>query len=264
MAISRAYGGEGTGVYVHPMPSPIVEIAVDNLTDALAAFHAGADRLELCDALSTQGLSASPRVLADLRVVSTIPVAAMIRPRMCEFVSSPSDNVLAPRQAEQLLAAGADGIVFGFLTPERKIDVDLCERLVTVAGAAQTVFHRAFDLVADRAEAMEQLIDLGVSRILTAGMSPPTATHSLGLPSQPYTPDSLDARLLTMRRDIDRAAGRIEILPCGGVRSVNAQRFVNETGATQLHSACRPPGADHLDTAQVRELIAAVRSAKSA
>src|SRR5688572_5707958 len=159
------------------MPQPIVEIAVDNLPDALAAHGAGADRIELCSDLASQGLTASTRVLADFRVASTLPVAVMIRPRAGGFVPSPSDHFLAPRQAEALLAAGADAIVFGFLTPEHSIDLELCARLVKIAGSAETVFHRAFDLIENPTDALDQLRDLGVNRILTAGMSPENAAH---------------------------------------------------------------------------------------
>lgn len=242
------------------MRHPLIEIAVDNLADALAAADAGADRIELCTDLSTHGLSASPRTLADFRVASSLPVAAMIRPRSGEFVASPSDRVLAPRQAESLLAAGADALVFGFLTPDRRIDTDLCARMVRVAGGTPAVFHRAFDLIEHPFDAIDELIRLGFKRILTAGMSPPTAAHALGLPCGPYIPDSFDGRLLALRRYVDRAAGRIEILPCGGVRADNAARFIIESGAGQLHSACRSPGADRLDPQQVRDLVAAARA----
>lgn len=241
------------------MSHPIVEIAVDNLPDALAAADAGADRVELCTSLASHGLSASTRLLADFRIASTVGVAAMVRPRSGGFVPSPSDHVLAPRQAESLLAAGADGIVFGFLTPSNTVDVELCGRLVRVAGAADTVFHRAFDLIEDPYAALDQLIELGVKRILTAGMSPETAAHALGLPCGPYIPDSIDARLLAIRRYIDRAKGRIEIIPCGGVRAENAPRFLAETGAKQLHSACRVNGAEQMDRDQVRELVAVIK-----
>jgi copper homeostasis protein len=243
------------------MPRPIVEIAVDTLADALAAAEAGADRVELSTELACHGLTASPRTLAEFRMASTLPVAALVRPRAGDFVPSPSDHVLAPRQAEALLAAGADAIVFGFLRPDNSVDTDLCARLVRVAGAAETVFHRAFDLVPDPLAAIDQLVDLGVRRILTAGHSPTHAAHVLGLPADPYTPDSLDIRFLALRRYAEHAEGRIEILPCGGVRAENAVRFITETGATQLHSACRAPGGASLDRSQLTELMSAVRSA---
>lgn len=245
------------------MRHPLIEIAVDSLPDALAAADAGANRLELCTDLASHGVSALPRTLADFRVASMIPVAAMVRPRGGDFVASPSDHFLAPRQTEALLAAGADAIVFGFLTPDRRVDVELCRRMVRTAGGIPTVFHRAFDLIDHPFDALDQLIDLGVKRVLTAGMSPPTAAHALGLPCGPYIPDSFDGRLLALRRYADRAAGRIEILPCGGVRAENVQRFISEAGASQVHSACRAPGADRVDAQQVRDLVGAVRAMQS-
>jgi copper homeostasis protein len=237
----------------------LVEIAVDSLSDALAARDAGADRLELCSTLESSGLSADPRVLADFRIASNLPVAAMIRPRAGNFVASPSDHFLAPRQAEALLAAGADAIVFGFLNPDATIDTALARRMVHVIGSAHAVFHRAFDLVPDPLAAIDQLASIGVRRILTAGQTPADAAVALGIASAPRTPASLDARLLAIRRYIDHARGRIEILPCGGVRADNASRFLSETGAVQVHSACRVAGTPKLDPAHLRDLIATIR-----
>jgi copper homeostasis protein len=238
---------------------PLIEIAVDNLADALAAQAAGADRLEFCADLDSHGLSPRPALVAEFRIASTLPVAAMVRPRAGGFTASPSDHFLAPRQAEALLAAGADAIVFGFLNPDHTVDAAMTRRMVTVAGASHAVFHRAFDLAPDPFAAIDLLVELKVRRILTAGMSPASTAHALGLPCLPYTPDSLTARLLRLRKYQDHAAGRIEILPCGGIRADNAPLFLAETGATQLHSACRPKGAAKLDPDQVKDLVTATR-----
>lgn len=239
--------------------SLIIEIAVDSLADALAAERAGADRLELCSSLDAHGLTASPRVLADFRMDSMLPVAAMVRPRAGGFVASPSDQFLAPRQAEALLAAGADAVVFGFLNPDNTIDTELCERMVGVAGAAKAVFHRAFDLSPDPFAAIEVLIELGVHRILTAGFSATATAYELGMPTAPYVPEALDTRLLTIRKYQEKARGRIEILPCGGIRAENARLFVGETGAGQIHSACRSKGGKKLDVKMARELVSTLR-----
>ena len=240
------------------MPRPLVEIAVDNLPDALAAAELGIDRLELCSALAGHGLTASTRVLADLRMRSTIPVAAMVRPRVGNFVASPSDRFLAPRQAESLLAAGADAIVFGFLDADGNIDLELCAQMVHIAGAAHVVFHRGFDMAPAPLIALDQLIDLGVRRVLTAGMSPAATACALGIAQHPFPPDSFDTRLANLKRYVGHAAERIEIIPCGGIRAANAQRILTRTGVSQLHSACRTPGSESLDPQQVRDLLDAV------
>ena len=75
------------------------------------------------------------------------------------------------RDAELALEHGADGLVFGCLTPGGAVDVPKCKelmRLVSQKKAAQATFHRAFDVVADPVVALEQIIDLGFTRILTS------------------------------------------------------------------------------------------------
>lgn len=241
----------------------IIEIAVDSYEDALRAHRAGADRLELCSALETQGLSALPRLVAEIRRASAIPIAAMVRPRVGHFVPSPSDQFLAPRQAESLLAAGADGIVFGFVHPDGSVHRDMTRRMVAITGAATPVVHRSFDLAPDPLRAIDELVDLGVRRILTAGMSPAATAWAMGIAptdASPPPPDSLETRLARLRSYVERARGRIEILPCGGVRAGNAARFLAETGAAQLHSAARSAGAPGVDAGQVASLTAAVRT----
>jgi copper homeostasis protein len=248
-----------------------IEIAVDTVGDAVAAQRAGADRLELCTSLDAQGLSADPRVLADFRRESGLPVAAMVRPREGHFVPTPSDQFLAPRHAEALLAAGADAIVFGYLFPDASVHEDLTDRLVRVCGAADAVFHRAFDLAPDPLAAIDRLVDLGVRRILTAGMSPLATAWSMGLapahgPAAPPAPapEPIEVRLARLRTYVEHARGRIEILPCGGIRAANAREFLTLTGAGQIHSACRRPGGASLDVGQVDLLVAAVRGGPGA
>lgn len=245
-----------------PRTPPLLEIAVDTLDDALAAAAAGADRLELCTDLASHGLSAGRALLVAVKRQTSTPVAAMVRPRAGDFLAPPDVAAAARRDAASL--AGADALVFGFLTPDRHIDVPLTRDLVGIASATgqhtQTVFHRAFDLVPDPLDALDLLASLGVTRVLTSGMSPAAAAHAMALGPPPPVPDALDARLDRLRRLIDHARGRIEIIPCGTVRASNAKRFITATGATQLHSACRENGTARLDRPQLAALVATLMS----
>jgi copper homeostasis protein len=142
----------------------------------------------------------------------------MVRPRAGGFCYSDAEIEVMLRDIEALRAGGAAGVVFGVLTPEHEVDVDRCRVLVEAAGPLQTVFHRAFDLVAGMDRALDALMDLGVTRVLTSG-GRPTALQGAA----------------DIRRLIDRAAGRVDVLPGGGVRAANAVAVLEATCAQALH-----------------------------
>jgi copper homeostasis protein len=151
----------------------------------------------------------------------------LIRPRPGGFVYGDDPFLTMRRDADLALAHGADGLVFGLLRSDHSIDRPRTSALVAQAGRRQTVFHRAFDLTPDPFAALETLIDLGVTRVLTSGQ-------------QPAAPDGADL----IRRLIERAAGRIEILPGAGVTPANAAALIARTGATQLHGTFSVPRAN--------------------
>jgi copper homeostasis protein len=142
----------------------------------------------------------------------------MIRPRPAGFVYSESEFATLLEDTTLALEAGADGVAFGLLHPDRTIDTARTKQLLRLTAGKQTVFHRAFDLTPDPFAALETLIDLDVTRILTSGQQP---TAPQGAP--------LIADLIT------RASHRIEILPAAGIRPDNAAPLLARTGATQLH-----------------------------
>jgi copper homeostasis protein len=112
-------------------------------------------------------------------------------------------------------------VALGVLTAEGTIDLERCRALIgRVGGGGRVVFHRAFDVVADPLGALERLIDLGVGRVLTSGQRA-TAVEGADL----------------IRRLIERARGRIEVLPGGGIRAGNAAEVVARTGAGQIHGS---------------------------
>lgn len=195
----------------------ILEIVAQSVDDALAAERAGADRLELVSALSLGGLTPSLGTLEETIARCKLPVVAMLRPRSGGFGYSEGELSAMERDGERFLAAGAQGLVFGVLD-ERGLDERANARLARIGGDA--VFHRAFDALPDPIEAMERLIDLGFRRILTSG-------------GRGTAPEGVD----TIRGLVERAAGRIEILPGGGVRPENAAEIVRRTGVTQVHLA---------------------------
>src|SRR5262249_35534189 len=101
----------------------------------------------------------------------SVPIIAMVRPRAGGFCYSKATYQVMLRDAEALLAAGADGLAFGVLHSNGEIDIDRCRQLRQVCGARTAVFHRAFDVTPDPFAALQALIDLGFDRVLTSGQA---------------------------------------------------------------------------------------------
>jgi copper homeostasis protein len=198
--------------------SILIEAACASVADCVAAEEAGAGRIELCSALVVGGLTPSLGLFTAARAQTSLPIVCMVRPRAGAFCYDASERDAMRRDVEAFRDAGADGVVFGALTPEGTVDVDASADLVSRAGPLTTVFHRAFDVVPDVDSALEALVTVRVTRVLTSGQ----AAASL---------EGADV----IRRLIARAAGRIEILPGGGIRAASVARLVEETGAQALH-----------------------------
>jgi len=202
----------------------LFEAIVSNPDDAVAAETGGADRFELCSALALGGLTPSLGTLRAVREVAAVPIMCIVRPREGGMNYSRGEYEVMLRDVEFLIEGGADGLVFGFLNTDGSLDIGRCReflRHVERAAAGhtlETVFHRAFDVVADPDRALEQLVDLGVTRILTSGQA---AEAEQGTDE--------------IRRLIERADGRIQILPGGGIHPGNVEYILRETGADQVH-----------------------------
>ena len=222
-----------------------LEVCVESVADATAAARGGADRIELNSALALDGLTPSIGLLTEVRraVGVGFPVVAMARPRAGDFCYDESEFKVLVRDAALLLESGADGVAFGILTADAGVDVKRCRRVMrTIERGGVSVFHRAFDRVRDPFVALEQLVDLGVRRVMTSGQQP-TALRG--------------ARLIADL--VDRAAGRIEILPAGGVRPSNAPALLKRTGCDQLHSSLRERGTHGMSGRLLSELIIHLR-----
>ncbi len=214
---------------MQPVPSDIiVEVPVETLDDAVAATRGGADRLELCSALELGGLTSNASVLRAIKENSPLPVVAMVRPRSGGCHYSASDFLVMQRQRDEMLSAGASGIVFGFLDRDGHIEeTRLTEFLRDIPPGIETVFHRAFDLVENAIESLEVLMAQKVTRILTSGL-------------KPTAPEGIDQ----IRQLIHHSAGRIEIIVGGGIRLENAAEVVGATGTRQIHASCRAIAQD--------------------
>jgi copper homeostasis protein len=196
----------------------LVEAIACSAEDAVVAQAAGVDRLEIGSSMILGGLTPSIGTLKAIRAATPLEIVAIVRPRQSGFCYSSSDFAVMLADAEAHLEAGADGIVFGILNGEGEVDVARCRTFIARLGSKPAVFHRAFDATVDPVAALEALIDLGVRRVLTSGQAP-TALQGV------------DA----IRKLIEIADDRIEILPGGGVRPETVKEIVALSGATQVH-----------------------------
>lgn len=211
------------------MSTCIIEICAGCLADALAASKGGANRIELNSALPLGGLSPSTALLRQIKEHVDLPVICMIRPRGGGFDYTEEEYELMLAQAKELLEAGADGIAFGFLDDQRRLNENRSRAMTELAHqyGKEAVFHRAFDLVDDPAKTLALLADLQVDRILTSG----TASDAL------QGADEL--------ADLVRTAGdRIEILAGCGITPANVCELIERSGVQQVHASCSMSLAD--------------------
>lgn len=211
----------------NPAPRVLLEVPVASVDDAVTAASAGADRLELNAALALGGLTPSLGTLMEVRAAVRLPVLVMIRPRPGGFAYSDPEFAVMRRDLELALAHGADGVVFGVLHPDGTVDRRRCQSLIELCRGREAVFHRAFDVTPEPFAALETLIELGFRRVLTSGQEE-TAYNGAGL----------------IAELVRRAAGRIEILPGGGVNRFTVADVLARTGCDQVHASLRTSQSD--------------------
>ena len=156
-----------------------LEVCVDSVASALAAKRGGADRLELCADLIIGGTTPSPALLRQVKAETGLPVRALLRPRFGDFCYDRYELAQMAECAAELVAAGADGIVTGVLTPAGALDTDALRPIYAAARQAaekahRTVdctLHRAFDVCCDPFAALEAAKQLGLATILTSGQA---------------------------------------------------------------------------------------------
>lgn len=216
------------------MADIIVEICCGSFQDCLAADRGGAHRVELNSALCVGGLTPSLATLRKVKEDTKLKVICMVRSRAAGFCYRREEAAVMMDDARILLENGADGIVFGFLKENRKIDTDNTVKMTELVHwyGKEAVFHRAFDVTLEPEQAMELLIACKVDRILTSGQK---RTALEGVP---------------LIRKLQEQYGRdIQILPGSGINAENALRILEETGVSQLHSSCKSYLTDLTTTA---------------
>lgn len=201
-----------------------IEICTGSYYDCLQAEKGGAKRVELNSALHLGGLTPSVGSLILTKKNTNLKVMTMVRPRGAGFCYTADEFEQMLVDTDCMLENGADGIVFGCLTEQGDIDVEQSKEIIAKAKAKgkEVIFHRAFDCVSDPYKAIEQLIELGVDRILTSGL-------------QTKAMDGIE-----LLKDLQAKYGtQIELLAGSGMNASNAIEMMERTGISQVHSSCK-------------------------
>lgn len=199
----------------------ILEICAADIDSVVAAANGGADRVELCCALSEGGLTPSIGMIEEAKSASGIKVNVLIRPRSGDFLYSQAEIRTMIRDIAYCRRIGVNGVVCGALTSDGNIDKDACRRMAYMAGDLHKTFHRAFDMCRDPRHAVRDIIDLGFDRILTSGHA---ATAMEG------------ADLI---RDLQVEFPEITFIAAGGITPDNAAEIVARTGVREIHASAK-------------------------
>jgi copper homeostasis protein len=195
-----------------------IEIVVYNIDSALRAQEGGADRIELCDNPAEGGTTPSFGTIEAVRQNVNMDVYVMIRPRGGDFHYSNYEFHCMKRDIDQCQKISVDGVVFGILNADGTLDKKRCKELIDRARPLRVTCHRAFDMTSDPFQTLEDCIEVGFHRILTAGHQ---TTALKGV--------DLIAQLIT------KANGRIAIMPGSGVNENTVEELVRTTKATEIH-----------------------------
>ncbi|XP_065183813.1 copper homeostasis protein cutC homolog [Sycon ciliatum] len=199
-----------------------LEVCIDSVESAMEAENGGAHRVELCSGLIEGGTTPTLGMFRQVKKVTAIDVFVIIRPRSADFCYDPMEVEVMKENICIFKEAGASGIVLGALTKEGRVDRQLTAELVALARPLPVTFHRAFDMAVDLVQALEDLVELGIERVLTSGGE---STCLEGLPM--------------LAQLVKQAANRIIVVPGGGITEKNLDRILSGCQASEFHASCR-------------------------
>lgn len=202
----------------------LIEVCATTLQSALNAQAGGAGRVELCDNLYEGGTTPSPGTLLLARENLHIKLHVLIRPRGGDFVYSDIEFEVIKKDIEYCKEIGCDGVVIGFLNPDGTIDIKKTGEVIAIARPMSVTHHRAFDMSKDPLESLDQIMALGVDRLLTSGQK-----------NKAPEGKELIAEL------VKRAGDRLSIMPGSGINEENIAMMHRFTGATEFHLTGQVP-----------------------
>ncbi|MBM3431947.1 MAG: copper homeostasis protein CutC [Bacteroidetes bacterium] len=203
-------------------PHIILEIATADLETTRQAIAGGADRIELCANLGEGGTTPAYGTMRICRERFSVPIFPIIRPRAGDFLYTDDEFRTMQLEVELARSMGFEGVVIGLLLSDGQIDLHRTARLRELAYPMECTFHRAFDRCLDPNQALEDLINIGVNRILTSGqhLTAPEGVSCIAQLQQ-------------------QANERIIIMPGSGVRPENIQALRAKTGCIEFHTSLR-------------------------
>lgn len=202
----------------------LLEICCADAESVDAAIAGGADRIELCAALSVGGITPSKGLIDYACSKESVPINVLIRPRSGDFVYNRNEAEIMLEDIEYAGKAGAAGVVIGTLLDDGSIDYDTCKRLVDKAkGSGLCVtFHRAFDLSKDPYIGLETIMRLGCDRLLTSGQA------SDAIKGADVISDL-----------VKKSEGQLIILAGAGVTPSNIAELIERTGVSEVHASAK-------------------------
>jgi copper homeostasis protein len=200
----------------------IIEIATTDFSTTQSAVEGGADRIELCANLTEGGTTPSYGTIRQCREAFALPLYPIIRPRGGDFLYHKGEYETMVHDVKLCKQLGCDGIVIGLLNMDGTIDIARTSELIKLAYPMEVTFHRAFDRCPDPFVALEELIEMGCTRILTSGQQP-TVNEGVEMIAQ-------------LNKSADE---RIIIMPGSGVRKENIKMLAERTGCMEFHSSLR-------------------------
>lgn len=204
--------------------SYFVEACCPTLESVARTVANGASRIELCRDISCGGLTPSAQMIRQaIQAAGAVPVNVLVRPREGDFVYSAGEVEDMVRSIRQCKIFGVNGVVIGALTPEGDIYLEAMRILLKEAQPLHVTFHRAFDECRNPSQALEDIIGLGIERLLTSG----------------HEADAYKGRY-ALQELVKQAAGRIVIMPGCGITPDNLDEIASVTGASEFHGTRLP------------------------
>jgi copper homeostasis protein len=215
----------------------VLEIACFNVESCKIAQDAGADRIEFCSDYTAGGLTPNHQDILQARQLLHIPLHVIIRPRPGDFVYNNKEIEMMKYSIQFCNEQNIDGVVFGVLNSDGTINLTDTRELIELSIPMTTSFHRAIDETLNTQKALEEIVKLGFSKVLTSGGK----TNAM-------------EGIETLKKYRDTFGDKINIIPAGGIRSNNLEIIAKSTGCMEFHSAALISKNSNADTTEIKSL----------
>lgn len=219
-----------------------LEIACFNLESAVIAEQNGSDRVELCANMLEGGTTPDFEIAQKVRDELSIKMNVMIRPRGGNFVYTKGEFEQMKAEINHFKKINVDGFVFGILNTDNSFDIERNKELVTLASPVSCTFHRAFDVVSNVYESLELVIDCGFKAVLTSGQG-----------------ENVMTGIDVLQTFVEKANGRIVVMPGGGLRSTNIEKLDQKVNATYYHSSAITDSSEIANGEEIKKIKSFLR-----